>query len=133
MEEEISKKPVTPLSEFDCQSFPLIEGNTYEISEEELEKLGKHELKWSTEEYEEDGETKTRPILIPNDPTEENARNEANRVIAELKAKLAKTDYQAIKFAEGELSEKEYAPIREDRKAWRAEINKQEKIIEGEK
>ena len=36
---------------------------------------------------------------------------------------LHKTDYQAIKFAEGELTETEYAPIRKQRHEWRAEIN----------
>jgi hypothetical protein len=43
--------------------------------------------------------------------------------ISVLKAKLRNTDYQAIKFAEGELSEEEYVPIREQRRAWRVEIN----------
>ena len=43
--------------------------------------------------------------------------------IAELKKKLADTDYRAIKFAEGELTEEEYAPYREERRAWREEIN----------
>ena len=40
-----------------------------------------------------------------------------------LKNNLRKTDYKAIKYAEGEMSIAEYAPIREQRKAWRAEIN----------
>lgn len=43
-----------------------------------------------------------------------------------LKAKLAESDYKAIKYAEGELTEEEYAPIREERRAWRAEINRLE-------
>ena len=45
------------------------------------------------------------------------------RQIIKVKVKLHKTDYQAIKYAEGELTEEEYAPIREQRKAWRVEIN----------
>lgn len=40
-----------------------------------------------------------------------------------LKDALSQTDYQAIKYAEGELTEEEYAPIREQRKAWRQRIN----------
>ncbi len=48
--------------------------------------------------------------------------------IRELKANLTKTDYQAIKFAEGELTAEEYAPMKEQRKLWRAEINKLESI-----
>ncbi len=43
--------------------------------------------------------------------------------IAELKRYLERTDYQAIKFAEGEMSESEYAPIKAQRVAWREEIN----------
>ena len=39
---------------------------------------------------------------------------------------LSRTDYKAIKFAEGELSAEEYAPIREKRRMWRAEINRLE-------
>ena len=33
------------------------------------------------------------------------------------------TDYQAIKYAEGQLTEEEYAPIKAQRQAWRDEIN----------
>ena len=136
--EEISKKLVTPIGEFNCQSFPLIEGNTYEISDEELEKLGKHELKWSTEEYEEDGETKTRPILIPNDPTEENTRNLAVQRIAELKKYLSDTDYIVTKIAECEAEEEKselrtlYADELAERKSARAEINEKEASLKGE-
>lgn len=127
-EQRGTKKLVTPLGDFGCQSFPLIEGNTYEITDEELEKLGKHELKWSTETYEEDGETKTRPILIENDPTEENAIREAHEEIAALQAYLAETDYEAIKFAEGEMSDIKYEPYRVKRKQARARINELQKM-----
>lgn len=43
--------------------------------------------------------------------------------INSYKAKLRLTDYQAIKFSEGELSEAEYQPIKLQRREWRAEIN----------
>ena len=46
--------------------------------------------------------------------------------IVELKKHLADTDYQAIKFAEGEMSAEDYAPIKEQRKQWRARINELE-------
>ena len=45
-----------------------------------------------------------------------------NISILEAKKKLAATDYKAIKFAEGELTSAEYAPIREERRALRARI-----------
>ena len=46
-----------------------------------------------------------------------------------LKMCLRDTDYQAIKYAEGEMTAEEFAPIKEQRKAWRAEINALEKTI----
>ena len=41
-----------------------------------------------------------------------------------LKQKLSSTDYQAIKFAEGQISSEEYEPIKKQRQEWRNEINK---------
>ena len=43
--------------------------------------------------------------------------------IAELKSLLKATDYQAIKYVEGFISETDYAPIKAQRQAWRDEIN----------
>lgn len=49
--------------------------------------------------------------------------------INELKALLKATDYQAIKYAEGEMPYEEYAPVRELRKGWRKEINDIEALL----
>ncbi len=46
-----------------------------------------------------------------------------NTKIAELKYKLSQTDYQALKYAEGQITEEEYAPIKAQRQEWRDEIN----------
>ena len=43
--------------------------------------------------------------------------------IEELKQLLSSTDYQAIKYAEGELTEEEYSQMKNQRKQWRLEIN----------
>lgn len=43
--------------------------------------------------------------------------------VGELKRNLSKTDYQAIKYGEGLLTEEEYSPIKAQRQAWRDEIN----------
>ena len=56
----------------------------------------------------------------------ENRAIEIVREIERNKELLTQTDYQAIKFSEGEISEAEYAPIREKRRMWRAEINRLE-------
>lgn len=46
--------------------------------------------------------------------------------INELKRQLAETDYQAIKYAEGQITEEEYRPIKEQRQIWRDKINELE-------
>ena len=40
-----------------------------------------------------------------------------------MKSLLKATDYQAIKYVEGFISETDYAPIKAQRQAWRDEIN----------
>lgn len=37
--------------------------------------------------------------------------------------KLQNTDYMLLKFLEGEFTAEEYAPVKEQRKQWRAKIN----------
>ena len=46
--------------------------------------------------------------------------------INELKALLKATDYQAIKYAEGFISEVDYAPIKQVRQSYRNKINELE-------
>lgn len=48
--------------------------------------------------------------------------------IAALKAELAETDYKALKFMEGWLTEAEYAPIKARRQQLRDEINELEVV-----
>ena len=52
----------------------------------------------------------------------------ATQEIAELKAKLAATDYIAAKIAEGAATREEYAEELAERAAWRARINELESI-----
>ena len=137
---------VTPIGRFDAQKFPLEEGNIYDISEEELAKLANHELKWETEEFidevdvlDEDGNVvakekrkATRPILVENDRSDEIAEEQRQAKlseIAELKKNLSDTDYEAIKFGEGAMTEEEYAPYKTRRAEWRARINELEESL----
>jgi len=46
--------------------------------------------------------------------------------IAQLKNQLSATDYKAIKYAEGAISEEDYAPIKAQRQQWRDRINELE-------
>ena len=63
-------------------------------------------------------------------PTEEELAKDIisnrNKEISELKAKLAQTDYQAIKFAEGWITADDYAPTKALRNSWRTRINELE-------
>ena len=63
-------------------------------------------------------------------PTEEELAKDTisnrNKEISELKAKLAETDYQAIKFAEGWITADDYAPTKALRNSWRTRINELE-------
>ena len=36
---------------------------------------------------------------------------------------LNQTDYQALKYGEGQISEEDYAPIKKQRQEWRDRIN----------
>lgn len=57
--------------------------------------------------------------------------DEVQRKISEIKAKLSETDYQAIKYVEGFISEADYAQIKAQRQAWRDEINALETELES--
>jgi hypothetical protein len=49
--------------------------------------------------------------------------------ITQLKKQLSDTDYKAIKFAEGQISEEDYASVRELRQGYRDRINELEALL----
>lgn len=59
-------------------------------------------------------------IKLPNTPKFE---------ISRLKAQLKKSDYKAIKYAEGWITEEEYAEIKAERQRIRDEINRLEEEL----
>lgn len=67
-------------------------------------------------------------------PTIEELHNDdiqaINREINELKKNLFDTDYKAIKYSEGLLTDKEYAEVKAQRQAWRDEINRLEEKLQ---
>jgi len=115
-------KVVTPINDFDCQSFPIDPNKAYVITDEQLELLNQHRLKWNV--VESGGHFVVS--LIENNPTEEINEINIREQIATLKQNLADTDYQAIKYAEGQISEQDYAPIKAQRQTWRDQINQLE-------
>lgn len=69
---------------------------------------------------------------LVNERYEETPRTEQiEDRIRDLKKMLTNSDYKAIKFSEGQMTEQEYAPIRSERAAWRAEINELEEELGG--
>lgn len=66
--------------------------------------------------YREMTETETREIA-------ESAELTAAQRINYLKLKLSETDYKAIKYAEGLISDEDYATVKAERQDWRNKIN----------
>ena len=58
-------------------------------------------------------------------------KEEYNKQITQLKMQLRNTDYQALKFAEGQITAADYEAIKIQRQAWRDEINRLENEIGG--
>ena len=56
-------------------------------------------------------------------------RQVVKREIVELKRKLSDTDYKAIKYAEGFLTEEEYKETKAQRQMWRDRVNELESKI----
>lgn len=70
-------------------------------------------------------------ILPPEQTEEEKALAELEykklQKLAEIKKLLADTDYKAVKFAEGMLTDEQYKPIKQLRISWRTAYNSIEK------
>lgn len=114
-------KQVFVIDKFTAQLFPPIEGKEVFVSDAELEALGKHELRFEL--------VSGRYALVSNDPTEENKQKGYRERIIELKTLLSDSDYKAIKYAEGAISESEYMLTKAERQAWRDEINTLEGML----
>ena len=56
-------------------------------------------------------------------------KDEYRLEIQQLKKQLSDTDYKAIKYAEGQISESEYAPVRAERQGYRDRINELEMLL----
>ena len=81
------------------------------------------------EPVEEHDESEDIQVYIPY-TEEELKRRDINTKINDYKQKLADTDYEAIKYAEGWFTDEEYKEMREKRAGYRLEINKLQDEIE---
>ena len=95
------------------------------VTEEMYAKLLKREAHWVNEELVE----REKPQSEIDAEAEAERIAEIDAEITELKGYLTRTDYKAIKFSEGWITEEEYEETKAQRQAWRDRINE----LEGEK
>ena len=70
-----------------------------------------------------------RKELCPMKTEEDHLRDQYRIEITQLKKQLSDTDYKAIKFAEGQISEDEYSEIKSERQGYRDRINYLEGLL----
>jgi hypothetical protein len=70
-----------------------------------------------------------RKELCPMKTEQDHLRDQYRLEITQLKKALSDTDYKAIKFAEGQISEEDYASVRELRQGYRDRINYLEGLL----
>ena len=70
-----------------------------------------------------------RKELCPMKTEEDLLKDQYRLEITQLKKQLSDTDYKAIKYAEGQISESEYAPVRAERQGYRDRINELEMLF----
>ena len=78
----------------------------------------------------EDGTRQFQIKQIPQKTEDEKVIEQYQAEIADLKRYLSKTDYKAIKFAEGEITESDYQEVKSQRHDARVRINELESLIE---
>jgi len=108
------------LDKFNAQSFPL-DDKAIEISEEALQQIG------ITKCFDVENN-----CVIDYSGISTQRQSEITMRIMELKELLKETDYRAIKYAEGLYTENEYRPYKEQRQAYRQEINELEAELGGD-
>ena len=81
-------------------------------------------------EAKEDGTRQFQIKQIPQKTEDEKLIEQYQSEIVELKKYLFDTDYKAIKFAEGEITESDYQEVKLQRHDARVRINELESLIE---
>lgn len=129
---------------------PLDDDFKYFITDEELDKLSKHQLKWSSETYQADVDTyeekenadgsvekiktgtetveKVRPILVPYDNSHDLAIQNAKAELKEIHKWLCDNDWKVNKIVIGEWQQDderwlEYLQERQVKRARQDELN----------
>ena len=81
-------------------------------------------------EAKEDGTRQFQIKQIPQKTEDEKLVEQYQSEIIEIKKYLVDTDYKAIKFAEGEITESDYQEVKSQRHDARVRINELESLIE---
>jgi len=120
-----------PATAADCVKLGAVSHYTHTPHDERLRQLFQVLTEGSETHRIERGEDLSWKVVeIPEKTPEEKHREQVESRIAELKGKLADSDYVVIKIAEGEASAEEYAEVLANRKLWREEINRLQKELE---
>ena len=67
--------------------------------------------------------------LCPMKTEEDKLKDQYRLEITQLKKALSDTDYKAIKYAEGQISESDYTSVRAERQGYRDRINELEALL----
>ena len=67
--------------------------------------------------------------LCPMKTEQDLLKDQYRLEITQLKKQLSDTDYKAIKYAEGQISESEYASVKAERQGYRDRINELEGLL----
>ena len=67
--------------------------------------------------------------LCPMKTEQDLLKDQYRLEIIQLKKALSDTDYKAIKYAEGQISEEEYASVKAERQGYRDHINELEALL----
>ena len=67
--------------------------------------------------------------LCPMKTEQDLLKDQYRLEITQLKKQLSDTDYKAIKYAEGQISEEEYASVKAERQGYRDRINELEALL----
>ena len=70
-----------------------------------------------------------RKSECPMKTEEDKLKDQYRLEITQLKKQLSDTDYKAIKYAEGQISESEYASVKAGRQGYRDRINELEAML----
>lgn len=70
-----------------------------------------------------------RKELCPMKTEQDLLKDQYRLEITQLKKQLSDTDYKAIKYAEGQISESEYASVKAERQSYRDRINELEALL----